>query len=75
MYDTHVLDAAARRRAERLEAERRVTLQRVVAALESQGSRMGLREAYVVVSSPERGSGWRTRTWMSPSRAGTLWRS
>lgn len=50
MFDTHLLDAAARRRAERLEVERRETLERVVAALESQGSRMGLREAYVVGS-------------------------
>jgi len=50
MFSTHLLDDAARRRAERMEARRRVVLERVVATLESEGPRLGVSEAYLVGS-------------------------
>jgi predicted nucleotidyltransferase len=48
MFDTHRLDAALDRRAERLESERTAVLQRVVRWLESEGPALGVKEAYVV---------------------------
>lgn len=48
MFDTHRLDAALERRAARLEEDRRAVLDRVIRCLESEGPRLGVREAYVV---------------------------
>jgi predicted nucleotidyltransferase len=48
MFDTHRLDAALARRAERLERERTAVLERVLGCLESEIAALGLKEAYVV---------------------------
>jgi predicted nucleotidyltransferase len=47
---THILDAAIRRRRERLERERRAVLEDVIRALLSAGALLGIEEAYVVGS-------------------------
>ena len=56
MFETRVLDAAIRRKAERLEAERRVILDRLLAALRAQAPRLGLREAFIVGSLVQQGA-------------------
>jgi predicted nucleotidyltransferase len=55
MFDTHLLDAAARKRSERLEAERRAVLESVIAVLVSEARSLGVREAYVVGSLAKEG--------------------
>jgi predicted nucleotidyltransferase len=50
MYSTHILDAAERERAERLEAARRATLERVSRTLRAAAPLLGIREAFLVGS-------------------------
>ena len=56
-FDTSVLDAAIRRRRDRLERERAELLERVSAALRAKAGALGIRQAYVF-GSLTRKHGW-----------------
>ena len=56
-FDTSVLDAAIRRRRDRLERERAELLERVASAIRAQAGALGVRHAYVV-GSLTREHGW-----------------
>ena len=56
MFNTRVLDDAATKTAERLEAERRVLLERVFSVLVSKGPALGVREAFIVGSLAQQGA-------------------
>ena len=55
-FSTHLLDAAVRRRGERLEAERRAVLEKVIQILRREASRLGIRRAYAVGSIASEGA-------------------